>query len=127
MIKSLLSKDNSLVLRGVAIAFIVLHNFLHLRLWGFSRENEMSFVSGNADSFFSTLISGENLAAEFFSHLGWIGVPVFVFLTGYGVTFTEENGARCYIRRNYLKLLALMLPAILFFRGRQMNCVMLRQ
>ena len=118
---SLLSKDNALVLRGVAIVFIVLHNFIHLGLWGFSRENEMSFKPCNADSFFSALTSGTNLIAEFFSHLGWIGVPVFIFLTGYGIALTPppQSGSQsiCCIKRNYLKILALMLPAVVFFAG----------
>lgn len=113
-----MSKENSLVLRGMAIVFVVLHNFLHLGLWGFSRENEMKFVTAYADSFFSALASGDNLAVQFFSHLGWIGVAVFVFLTGYGASFIhieESSHLKRYIRRNYLKLLALMLPALLFF------------
>ena len=115
----LLSRENSQVLRGIAIIFIMLHNFLHLKMFGFSAENEMSFLPERASSFFAALAGGSHLTAEFFSHLGWIGVGVFVFLTGYGVALRqppvnrEETAA--YVKRSYLKLLVLMLPAVLFF------------
>ncbi len=90
-ISSLLTKENSQILRGVAILFIMLHNFIHLSGFGFSSENEMSFSADNAASFFSAIYSGTHIIYEFFSHLGWIGVPVFVFLTGYGVSFTPPH------------------------------------
>lgn len=85
---SLLTRDNSLLLRGVAILFIVLHNYLHYPQFGFSGENEMSFSAAKAEGFFSAITVGSNLIGEFISHLGWIGVPVFVFLTGYGIALT---------------------------------------
>ncbi len=80
----------------------------------------MAFSSSNAMSFFDAISSGAGFWGEFFSHLGWIGVPVFVFLTGYGVShseFTENSEIIEYIRRNYLKLFALLLPAVFFFGG----------
>ena len=85
---SILTRENSLILRGVAIVFIMLHNFLHVDFWGFTGENEMTFSLDNAAGFFSACAAGSNWVGEFLSHIGWIGVPVFVFLTGYGVTFT---------------------------------------
>lgn len=118
--QNLLSRDNSMVLRGVAILFIVLHNFLHLSRFLFTGENEMEFLSENAVGFFNAVLNGSNVLGEFLSHLGWIGVPVFVFLTGYGVALKSPIAKRdilTYIKRNYLKLLALMLPAVLFFAG----------
>lgn len=116
---SVLTKDNSLILRGVAILFIVLHNFLHFNCFGFTGENEMSFSSEKARGFFDTVCNGSSILGEFFSHLGWIGVPVFVFFTGYGVAFASSKTVKPlnYIKRNYLKLLALMLPAVVFFIG----------
>lgn len=121
MKENLLSRNNSLVLRGAAIMFIMLHNFLHIELFGFSGENEMSFLLENANSFYDALLAGTSVIGEFFSHLGWIGVPVFVFLTGYGAACTDHpvnaNESCSYIKRNYIKLLALMLPAFLFFAG----------
>lgn len=118
--QKLLSRDNSMILRGIAIIFIMLHNFLHVSLFGFSKENEMGFSEETANAFFNAISNGSNVFGEFFSHLGWIGVPVFVFLTGFGIALKSPIGkseAITYIKRNYLKLLALMLPAVLFFAG----------
>lgn len=117
---SILSRNNSLILRGVAILFIMLHNFLHIERWGFTIENEGAFSSERASDFFNAIMGGSNIVGEFLSHLGWIGVPVFIFLTGYGVAHTPPLHA-CrivgYLKRNYIKLLVLLLPALLFFAG----------
>ena len=116
--ENLLSRDNSMILRGVAILFIMLHNYLHLPTFGFPAENEMVFSSERAMDFFYSICNGSNIIAEFLSHLGWIGVPVFVFLTGYGVAHASPAKSFKpfdYIRRHYIKLLVLMLPAVLFF------------
>lgn len=118
---SVLTRENSLILRGVAILFIMLHNFLHVDMLGFTGDNEMSFSIENALGFFNAISNGKSILAESLSHLGWIGVPVFVFLTGYGVALTplSSYGTKAidYIKRHYLKLLALMLPAVVFFAG----------
>lgn len=117
--QGLFSRDNSLILRGVAIMFIVLHNFMHVSAFHLPKENEMSFSIDYANAFFDSLSGLYSIVGGFFSHLGWIGVPVFVFLTGYGVALREppvnRKGVFSFIKRNYLKLLALMLPAILLF------------
>lgn len=117
--KSLLSKENSQILRGMAILAIMLHNFLHISQFGLSQENEMSFSSDKAGAFFDSLMSsGWSVFGELFSFLGWLGVPVFIFLTGYGVALKAPTDNKAmYIKKSYLKLLALMLPAILFFAG----------
>ncbi len=116
---SILSRDNSLVLRGLAIVFIVLHNFLHLSdLTGFTEENEMAFKSDNAIAFIQAITGGSGIFGEFFSYLGWIGVPVFIFLSGYGLALKNppsSDSIMGFIKKHYVKLLVLMLPAILFF------------
>ena len=118
MEETILSKENSKVLRGVAIVSIALHNYF-VKL-GFSKPNEMSFLIENTNHFFEVAIAGR-FFAEIFSFLGWIGVPVFIFLTGYGVATRmpplSKHKSIDYIRRNYLKLLALMLLAVLLYAG----------
>lgn len=54
---SILSRENSMILRGVAILFIMLHNFLHLQMWGFTGENEMEFLSEKAVGFFNAVLN----------------------------------------------------------------------
>ena len=117
MNETILSKENSKVLRGLAITAIALHNYFHIL--GFSAENEMTFSLDNTSHFFEVCFSG-HFFAEMFSFLGWLGVPVFIFLTGFGVaskTPVSRDNSISYIKRNYLKLLALMLPAVLFYAG----------
>lgn len=119
MEKHLLSKYNSLVLRGLAILLIVFHNFLHHGRFGFAQENENFFLKSRVDVFLSNLQNSDVLA-NFVSFLGWIGVPIFVFLTGYGLAIkgfpTERSGWRKgIIKHSFLKLFVLLLPALLFF------------
>lgn len=125
----ILTKENSQILRGLAILSIVMHNFLHLGMWGFSGENEMSFVQEKADAFFNVLRSWQagffDVICELFSFTGWVGVPVFVFLTGYGVAvqggriynkgMVNDGHNFTYVKKHWLKLFVLMLPAVLFF------------
>ncbi len=84
--KDILSKESSLVLRGLAILCIMFHNFLHLEIFGFCKENEMSFIEERAEAFFNAFSDDVIMSVfQIVSFLGWIGVPVFVFLTGYGL------------------------------------------
>ena len=96
------------------------HNFLHLGRFGYSQENEMSFVQEKADMFFNVIpISGYSTIFEMISFLGWVGVPVFVFLTGYGLAIKYPIWVKIktgkFLLSNYLKLFFLLLPALLFF------------
>lgn len=117
--QDLLSRKNSQVLRGVAMLFIMLHNYLHIPRFGFSKENEMSFSLDKTLAFWDSISAGSNWVGEFLSHLGWIAMPVFVFLTGYGIAMRPAPSGTgepaSYVKRHYLKLLALLLPAVLFF------------
>lgn len=71
------------VLRCIAIVSIMLHNFAHW-LPNAARENEFSFSSENNYYFWSSIF-GKDFFIQFFSYWGHLGVPVFVFLTGYGL------------------------------------------
>ena len=116
--KSLLSRENSNVVRGLAILAIMFHNFLHLGRVGFSKENEMSFSEIVSNSFFSKILSGDSyIIPEFVSFLGWTCVTVFVFLTGYGLMtkYPVVSNKIQFIKRNYIKLFWLLLPGLLFF------------
>jgi len=80
----LLNKDDCLVLRGLAISSIFLHNYCHL-LPNASHENEFFFSEENNLYFWGHLFSTDFLI-QLSSYLGHLGVPVFVFLTGYGLS-----------------------------------------
>lgn len=70
-------------LRCIAIVSIMLHNFCHW-LPGAAPENEFSFSLEHYDTFWESVI-GKDFLIQIFSFFGHLGVPVFVFLTGYGL------------------------------------------
>lgn len=60
-----------------------------------------------------------NALYEIFSFLGWVGVPIFVFLSGYGLVKKYEKEPSPlriwqYLKHSWLKLFLLMLPGVLF-------------
>ena len=94
-IKSWLSREECTALRTIAILSIVVHNFAH-KLPGASSENEFGYNVDNSNYFWNNVIS-----SDFFIHLfaywGHLGVPIFVFLSAYGLSLKYE-------RKNYINL-----------------------
>lgn len=108
------------MMKGYAIAMIALHNFLHLERFGFVPQNENSFLVERSNIFFEHFQDFSwSFIGDFFSFIGWIGVPVFVFLSGYGLEKKYSGKEKMqfvpYIRHSWLKLFLLMLPAVLCF------------
>lgn len=112
-----LSRDCGFVMRGLAIAAIVLHNFCHI-IPGVAKENEFQFLQSNVDIILSPRPEGAMYSAfDALSFFGWYGVVVFMFLTGYGLVMKYERGAaplaiRPFLAANFRKLLLLMLPGV---------------
>lgn len=105
-------------LRGLAIMGIFLHNFCHW-LKGANQENEYTFLidrsnemwdywmGGNIDGFFPL---------QFFSFMGHYGVPIFLFLSGFGLVrkYEQTDGSERikilpFIGYQWLKLFRLMI------------------
>lgn len=109
--------NETLVLRGISIMVIILHNFIH-RLPGAVIENQHVFHSGrNYELIESVLQRSPDLLLDLISHYGHYGVPVFVFLSGYGLVmkYEQENiqlGFGSYIKRHLGKLWLLLLPLL---------------
>ncbi len=116
-----ISRDESAIMKGLAILFIALHNFYHLELFGFIQENETLFDIRRSQEIFSYLLNPDGyFLCHFFSFIGWCGVPIFVFLSGYGLVKKYEKGPafierKVFLKYNYLKLFFLVLPGALFF------------
>lgn len=109
---NVISKKENLGLRGLCITLIVLHNLVHNRVPFI--ENEKWFDILNADYFINHIFGHPILGL--ISYLGWIGVPIFFFLSGYGLS--KKYGSRIpntllFIKDHYLKLLLLAGPIIL--------------
>lgn len=111
-----ISRDCGYVMRGLAIVMIALHNFCHL-IPHVAPENEFRFFATRVARF--EVFRGDITMHIFdiLSFFGWYGVPVFMFLTGYGLVMKYERDKTPlkpggFIGHNYLKLFFLMLPAV---------------
>lgn len=114
-----ISRECEHVLRGMAIILIALHNFCHL-VPGVTQENEFYFYPDNLVSIMAPKETALQWTFDILSFFGWYGVPVFMFLTGYGLVMKYERGGAPlitgrFLKHNYLKLLFLMLPGIAAF------------
>ena len=129
----LLSRTESAALRGIAILGIILHNYCHFL--GFAvKENEYKFDSSRPMQFFDKLFSlDSDLFIHIFSFLGHYGVPIFLFISGYGLVKKYEAHPQtdnenpspqeghsvgfAFIRKHFLKLFRLMIIGYLVFIG----------
>lgn len=111
-----LSRACCTAMRGLAIVVIVFHNFVHL-LRGTVDENEYGYLQSNVDRFLRALGSSHQLGYDLLSFVGWYGVPVFIFLTGYGLVRKYEVGGvplsrGRFVWDSYRKLLCLIVPGV---------------
>lgn len=112
---TLLSKTECSALRGIAIIGIFMHNFLHW-LSPMVKENEYQFHQSNVDWFLSVLCNPTmELPLQLFSFFGHYGVPVFLFLSGYGLVLKYENSTAPqestweFTWKHYMKLFPMMI------------------
>lgn len=127
----MLSRTESSALRGIAILGIILHNYCHFL--GFAvKENEYKFDAERPMQFLDKLFSlDSDLFIHFFSFLGHYGVPIFLFISGYGLVKKYEAQpqpkgeahpqplpkGRAFIKKHFLKLFRLMIIGYLLFIG----------
>lgn len=139
---ALLARSECSALRGLAIMAIILHNYCH---WiGFAvKENEFMFNIGNSRRLWQAIMSADiYLPIHLLSYFGHYGVPVFVFLSGYGLALKYEgagsapiagrdaSAAVCrgggskaerplpvwrFVRYHYLKLFKMMVVGFVLF------------
>lgn len=93
-------------LRCLAIICIVLHNYAH-KLPGSAQENEFTFSQENYIYFWHSVFD-TNIVIQLFSFFGHLGVPIFVFMTGYGLAQKYDNIVqidwKIYIYNHWKKL-----------------------
>lgn len=115
-----ISRDFTTILKGLAIIAIVIHNYPVISS-GNVYCNEMRFSPEITEAFFNELKSPSvTIIGDFFKFIGWLGVPIFVFLSGFGLAkkYSGKGNAlsvKEYLSYNYLKLLFLLLPAVIFY------------
>lgn len=118
--KELLTRKECTAMRGIAILAIVLHNYCHF-IGKIVKENEYQFFTSNNDRLWQVISHpDELLPVHLLSYFGHYGVPVFLFLSGYGLvkkyeTSDETVGTLPFIRYNYLKLLRMLIVGFSLF------------
>ena len=124
----LLSRNECNALRGLAILGIFLHNYCHW-LSPAVKENEYQFFRANVDGLQHTLCSPDALfPVQLLSFFGHYGVPVFLFLSAYGLTMKYERAHRtidspqrkdanawAFVRYHFLKLFRMMIVGFVAF------------
>lgn len=103
------SKQDLLYLKGIAILMIVLHNYFH---WvpGYGVENEFSFDLQHTITYLHRQWDGVFECVKWnLSFWGHLGVVVFVFCSGYGLTRMHLNQPESYGRYLYHRLSKLYL------------------
>lgn len=119
--KELLSRKECSAMRGIAILAIMLHNYCHW-LRGIVRENEYTWEQFKFDQLWHFILNpDELLPMHLVSFFGHYGVPVFLFLSGYGLVKKYEQGQLPkiglwrFVRYNYLKLFRIFIVGFAAF------------
>ena len=124
--ESLLTRAECNALRGIAILGIFLHNFCHW-LNPVVKENEYQYFQHNVDWFAQCAARANELfPAHVISFFGHYGVPVFLFLSAYGLEMKYGNGqgkapdgrrvvVSSFVRYHYLKLFKMMIVGFICF------------
>lgn len=110
-----IKREQSLGMKGYAILLIMIHNFVdHIMLIG---NNEMSYSPSATSDFVSHILSNTSIW-HIVSFTGWIGVALFLFVSGYGLTkkYGNENiDTARYIKRHVVKLWMLLAPMYVLY------------
>lgn len=112
-----LTKEDTLVIKGIAIIAIVLHNYFHV-FNGIVRENEFVY---EPDSFMLLWSSLQDsflyFMVNFISMYGHYGVVAFFFVSGYGLAkkYKDRELERGFILKNAIKLWKLFVPILIGF------------
>lgn len=135
MNKQVLTRQECNALRGLAILGIVLHNYCHW-LGPIVKENEYQYFQNRIDAFNVALSHpDQNFFMHLMSFFGHYGVPIFLFLSAYGlvmkyerkpdVTINSNSSTSViqfklrsiweFIRYHYLKLFKMMIVGFVAF------------
>ncbi len=118
--KEILTRTECAAMRGIAILAIMLHNYCHFN-GKIVQENEYQFISFNNDRLWQVLSNpSELLPVHLLSFFGHYGVPIFLFLSGFGLVkkyevSTTSQSIRHFVRYHYLKLLRMLIVGFSIF------------
>jgi len=110
-----LDQRDSTLLKGLAIVFIVLHNFFHFV--SPARQNEFTFDPGAYRVFLQEVVRPSHAIQAFFSFFGFLGIQAFIFISAYGLAKSHWDGPatwtefmRSRIKKLYPMFLLIVLP-----------------
>jgi len=119
--KEILTRTECTAMKGIAILGIMLHNYCHW-LKGITRENEYTWSQWKNDQLWAVFNQpDELLPMHLVSYFGHYGVPVFLFLSGFGLVMKYEKGNLQdvnywrFVRYNYLKLFRIFIVGFVLF------------
>lgn len=110
-----MSKEQTNFIKGIGILLIMIHNYVDILLD--IKSNEMIYSQDFTDAFLSHVFTANSIW-YIFSFVGWIGVPLFFFTSGYGLTKKYNDkplNTRSYILNHLIKLWILLVPIYLFY------------
>ena len=115
----LLTRAECAALRGLAIIGIFLHNYCHW-LGPVVKENEYTFSQHNVDWLTAVMASPDGLLpAHLVSFFGHYGVPVFLFLSAYGLELKYGRSlyapAFSFVAYHWKKLFSMMIVGFVSF------------
>ena len=115
----LLTRAECAALRGLAIIGIFLHNYCHW-LGPVVKENEYTFSQHNVDWLTAVMASPDGLLpAHLMSFFGHYGVPVFLFLSAYGLELKYGRSlyapAFRFVAYHWKKLFSMMIVGFVSF------------
>lgn len=117
---TLLNRTECSALRGLAIIGIFMHNYIHW-LGPMVKENEYLFNHSNVEWLMRILSNPDkNLLWHLFSFFGHYGVPLFVFLSGYGLVLKYEKDTSSpswwkFMQHHFTKLFPMMFLGFVCF------------
>ena len=116
-----LTREECTAMRGIAILAIMLHNYCHF-IGKIVKENEYQFFNTHNEGLWQVITHPDTLLpVHLLSYFGHYGVPVFLFLSGFGLVMKYERKMQeqvavvPFIRYNYLKLLRMLTVGFVLF------------
>lgn len=114
-----ITKNQTTIIKGVAILFIMCHNFLHWIEPVKNSENEFYYWPTHFSSFVDSLLSyPAEMINILFSYFGHFGVQIFIFISGYGLAksfIAKEKKYGVFIMDKLKRLYSLMITGVIFF------------
>ncbi|MDR0363468.1 MAG: acyltransferase, partial [Bacteroidales bacterium] len=113
-----ISKDETLIYKGIGILLIALHNFFHWMPPG-TGENEFDFDPNRIFNFLNGVVKYPlEFINLFLSYFGHYGVQIFIFISGLGLALSMLNKEQTwgkFMLERFKKLYLLLITGIIFY------------